>query len=424
MKNRQQPGEQKPEKTQLLAGISVSKAQALEETYATFDALFPQGLRADEEGLKLYREKTSDPLCFSDPKSLANALHRLNFASIDRGVFSSPLSIPQLSQEELDFCLSLIRQRGKISYGEILSQLSRSFNQPFANRYILKSALDPHLKEGFITGRDYVQIQGEKPRENQDLETIVATADRISVGELCQRNPGLNRRVLLARIYARKDLVSLGGDEFIALKALGLDAEDEKKILTAIGTQVEKHGFITVEELMPLLASLSSIAELKLNQSTASSLLSALLDGKYSVGANVIAPSSDGTRLTYLEIFIRGRERFTLSELRDFTSQLKARPIPTIDLIRSLKRRYIFDGSDTFISAHQLNLARAEKALTLRVQQAPFSSEDSIDLPHVSGITWTPFSILSLALSIPSIKAQITGRGDSTARYVLNERKR
>ena len=396
MKNRQQPGEQKPEKTQLLAGISVSKAQALEETYATFDALFPQGLRADEEGLKLYREKTSDLLCFSDPKSLANALHRLNFASIDRGVFSSPLSIPQLSQEELDFCLSLIRQRGKISYGEILSQLSRSFNQPFANRYILKSALDPHLKEGFITGRDYVH----------------------SVGELCQRNPGLNRRVLLARIYARKDLVSLGGDEFIALKALGLDAEDEKKILTAIGTQVEKHGFITVEELMPLLASLSSIAELKLNQSTAS------LDGKYSVGANVIAPSSDGTRLTYLEIFIRGRERFTLSELRDFTSQLKARPIPTIDLIRSLKRRYIFDGSDTFISAHQLNLARAEKALTLRVQQAPFSSEDSIDLPHVSGITWTPFSILSLALSIPTIKAQITGRGDSTARYVLNERKR
>lgn len=409
--------------TSLLPGIYVPEESSRESTYIAFDKLFPEGLRTDDEGLDKYLEVVGAKASESgNGKSFGNTLERLGFRWIDRGTYASPLRIPVIEGDLRGRVISRIESEDTVAYVSILAEFQEELSSiGIANRYILKSAVDPIIPAGYMSSRDYIRKTSSTTGDSA-FKRYVAEASVVDIPEVQTRFPGMSRHSVQVEIYKRGDLLKVSHDIFITPDFLGLDARRIDRIEKAIE---ECLGLDDSTSMDSALERVEGIApDIVFTPTLLASIIKMFFSDLYVSNTRIIQKKKEGFTSVAASFTPRNKKGFTLSEFNAYLRQSGRKGIPLYEACTLLRESYTLVGDCTFTPFDRDRYERRAKELVLEIENSgPISSSDiSNRTPDSSA---TPQSILGIAICFKDL-FRVSVKKDTVedVSYTLDVRRR
>lgn len=409
--------------TSLLPGIYVPEESSQEFTYIAFDRLFPKGLRTDEEGLDKYLELVGAKASESgNGKSFGNTLERLGFRWIDRGTYASPLRIPGIEGELRDRIISRIESEDTVSYVSILAEFQEELSGiGITNRYILKSAVDPIIPEGYRSSRDYIRKTSSTSGDSA-FKRYVAEASIVDIPEVQTRFPGMSRHSVQVEIYKRVDLLKVSYDIFITPDFLGLDPRRIDRIEKAIEESLGSDDSTSMDSALERAERIAP--DIVFTPTLLASIIKMFFSDLYVSNSRIIQRKKEGFTSVVTSFTPRNKKGFTLSEFNAYLRQSGRKGIPLYEACTLLRDRYILVGDCTFAPFDRDRYERKVRELVLGIENSgPVSSSDISN--RILDSSATPQSILGIAVCFKDMfRVSVKRDTIEDVSYTLDVRKR
>lgn len=407
----------------LLPGVYVPEESSRESTYIAFDKLFPEGLRTDEEGLAKYLELVGAKASESgNCKSFGNTLERLGFRWIDRGTYASPLRIPVIEGDLRDRIIARIESEDTVSYVSILAEFQEELSSiGITNRYILKSAVDPIIPDGYRSSRDYIRKTSSTSGDSA-FKRYVAEASIVDIPDVQSRFPGMSRHSVQVEIYKRVDLLKVSHDIFITPDFLGLDARRIDRIEKAIEECLGSDDSTSMDSVLEKVERIAP--DIVFTPALLASIIKMFFSDLYVSNSRIIQRKKEGFTSVVASFRPRNKKGFTLSEFNAYLRQNGRKGIPLYEACTLLRECYILVVDSTFAPFDRDRYERRARELVLEIENSgPLSSSDISNRIIDSGAT--PQSILGIAVCFKDM-FRVSVKKDTVedVSYTLDVRKR
>lgn len=175
-------------------------------------------------------------------------LDRSNFWNIDRGIYKkidSNLSIPKNIYSEILTIIS--NEKTKTYYGVLFKKFEKELLKiGINNRYFFKSVLDRQLPKNIITRRDFLIKDITKIDANPISDFIEKSNKPVSLTQIKKAFSGLKETMILQRISANSDILSLENSSFYHVKWVNTDKDDVNEIKKLISSAIDSSNFKTI----------------------------------------------------------------------------------------------------------------------------------------------------------------------------------
>lgn len=407
----------------LLPGIYVPEKSSRESTYIAFDRLFSEGLRTDDEGLEKYLEVVGAKASESgNCKSFGNTLERLGFRWIDRGTYASPLRIPVIEEGLKSRIISRIESEDTVSYVSILAEFQKELSGiGITNRYILKSAVDLIIPDGYRSSRDYIRKTSSTSGDSA-FKRYVAEASIVEIPEVQTRFPGMSRHSVQVEIYKRVDLLKVSHDIFITPDFLGLDPRRIDRIEKAIEESLGTDDSTSMDSALEKVERIAP--DIVFTPTLLASILKMFFSDLYISNSRIIQRKKEGFTSVAASFTPRSRKGFTLSEFNAYLRQSGRKGIPLYEACTLLRESYILVGDCAFAPFDRDRYERRARELVFHIENSgSLSSSDISNRILDSGAT--PQSILGIAVCFKDL-FRVSVKKDTVedVSYTLAVRKR